>query len=504
MYSKKNDYRPLLLSLLFTGMMYTVLAQLCIHPGGAVTVKNGTSLFVGTDLSIHSTDEGSGYLVDQTLNYGVSITGNISVERFMTSGAWHNVSVPTSNANSTLFDGTDLVFYYDETIIFNDWNFGWVWHEGALDIMRGYDLYIPDDPLTINYASSNPADLNTGHYSINVSLTNVPEGEIPDHKGWNLLGNPYPSPIDWMAEIAWDKTSINDAKYIWDPVGEVYTIFIGGPDPIGINGGTQFIPSNQGFWVQANENGLVSVNNQARVGQTPLTPDYYKYTESSYPILRLVAMGNEKKDEIIIRFIEGTTKGFDKGFDAIKLFTASPEVPQLAIKSNARFLALNSIGRLEADLEVPLFFKAGKDGLYTIVVSPQSRIDSHISCYIKDTKTGSYTKLGENTAFHFDYKTSDRSDRFSILFNPTAHTLANEADSFRAFSHQGLITVINHTGLEMSALLVINNMMGQKLFEKRVQLNNVYTFDPKLPSATYVVSIISGKIVSQHKISFIQ
>ena len=113
----------------------------------------------------------------------------------------------------------------------------------------------------------------------------MPNGEIESHKGWNLVGNPYPSPLDWLSEAGWDKSDINDAKYIWNPAAYNYTIFLGGSEPIGINGGTRYIPSNQGFWVQANQNGTLSVNNVARVGIMSSTPDFYKSTFSSFPLV---------------------------------------------------------------------------------------------------------------------------------------------------------------------------------------------------------------------------
>lgn len=260
------NYKHIALIIIFASLGCNLSAQFVVTPNNSITIKEGSSLYIGTNLSLESTNSGSGYLADQTTDGDVTITGNIIVQRYISANGWHNVSMPVTSANSSLFSGSDLVFYYDETKIYNDWNFGWVWYEGDLSIMKGYDVYLDANAITVNYTATNSSGLNTGAYNIGVTLTNVTNGETENHKGWNLIGNPYPSPLDWLEEGGWNKSNINDAKYIWNPDADNYTIFLGGASPVGINGGTQFIPSNQGFWVQAVANGNVSVNNSARKG----------------------------------------------------------------------------------------------------------------------------------------------------------------------------------------------------------------------------------------------
>ena len=126
-------------------MHFRSQAQFSIGPGGFVTLKEGGSLMIGTDLHIKSVAGSSGHFADQTVNGDVTITGDITVERYMAPDIWHNVASPVSNETSDCFTGTDLVFWYDETLIWNDWNFGWVWYIGAtggpLMVFRGYDVY---------------------------------------------------------------------------------------------------------------------------------------------------------------------------------------------------------------------------------------------------------------------------------------------------------------------------------------------------------------------------
>ena len=128
---------------------FLVKAQLTINPGGFITINPSGSMYVGTNLHINSDASGSGYWVDRTTSNDVSITGSVDIERYITQSGWHNTASPVNNAVSSVFTGIDLIFYYDETIIQNDWNFGWVWYSGILEEMKGYDVYI-SSPLLVN------------------------------------------------------------------------------------------------------------------------------------------------------------------------------------------------------------------------------------------------------------------------------------------------------------------------------------------------------------------
>ncbi len=190
-------------------------------------------------------------------------------------------------------------------------------YEGALSVMKGYDIFVSGSNITATYTGVG-SNLNTGSFSMNVYRTDPANGEIESHKGWNLLGNPYPSPVDWQNEAGWNKTGINNAKYIWNPSASNYTIWLGGNDPIGLNGGTQYIPAAQGFWVQATQNGSISINNTSRVGIATSTPGYYK-NSISYPLIKLETIANNYHDECIIRFLKSADNAFNLHKDASKL-----------------------------------------------------------------------------------------------------------------------------------------------------------------------------------------
>ncbi len=468
-----------------------VSAQLSLDAGSMLTVKNGTHLFVGTSLTLKSNSFSSGYWVDQTLDNGIEISGSITVERYLSPDQWHNVSVPLNNITSTVWSNTDLVFYYDEAIIQNDWNFGWVWYSGNLNVMKGYDVFVPETALTASYFSTNPLDLNTGSFSTNVSLTNMANGETSEHKGWNLIGNPYPSPVDWLITEAWDKTPVNDAKYIWDPIANVYTVFLGGSNPVGLNGGTQFIPAQQGFWVQALQNGNVQVNNAARVGITASTPDYYKLTEIAYPLLKLRLTGNNYHDETILRFIEGASDGFDKNTDAGKLFGSEREVPQLATLSKGKCMAVNTLEKINPGLVIPLYLKTGTEGQYILETDALTTLTASDSCYLWDKKTKQFSPLNAAHPYAFDSRYADQENRFSVVFCPKQAARLIPEQPFQVRENKGVLTFYPSAGMQSASDFQIYNLAGQIVFEGTLPPSGPTSFAPALPSGICIIRVFS-------------
>jgi len=477
------------------------MAQLVISPESSITVTNGTSLYVGTSLFLKSDATGSGHIADQNISGNIDITGDISIERYLTQDGWHNVSAPLNNLSSTSFTGTDLIFYYDETIIMNDWNFGWVLYEGPLEIMRGYDVFLPTTTTTTYYAPS-AGSLNTGTYTQAITRTNPPNGEVLNRKGWNLLGNPYPSPVDWIQESGWNKNDINDAKYIWNPDNNNYTIFLGGSSPTGINDATQYIPSNQGFWVQAVQNGSVQINNSARMGVAELTPGYYKNNNSEHSELRLIASGNGYTDETLIRFIEESTIDFDINLDASKLFTLHDSVPQINTVTANNLLAINTLPELTDGLKINLNFVCNSVGTYSISISENSTIDDRNSIYIADKLLGNIHEITTSRDYYFQHSPLNNESRFVVYFNPSEDILNNDLNKneFTLTTSKNTITVIRNTTMYSNGIINIYNLLGQKI--STVELTNTHktSFNLIAQSGYYIASIIVDNQAFNYKI----
>ena len=98
--------------------------------------------------------------------------------------------------------------------------------------------------------------LNSGNQTISVTKSN---------NGWNLVGNPYPSYIDWD-KIFPDATNINNAVYFYDVSNNQYE------SRVDYVGASKDIPSGQGFFVHCNDAGggslPLTINHRLNASQT--------------------------------------------------------------------------------------------------------------------------------------------------------------------------------------------------------------------------------------------
>ncbi|MFZ4706568.1 MAG: beta strand repeat-containing protein, partial [Bacteroidales bacterium] len=167
----------------------TIGSKLSISPATNLTVTGAFANNAGeSGLVVKS----GGSLIE---NNGVSAT----VEREITGDEWHLISSPVSDATSGIFTGKYLQTHTESTNAFTDI----IPTNVPLTAMKGYALWGVESISTVAF----PGTLNTGTQSYSTSYSGP-------GKGWNLVGNPYPSSIDWNAASGWTKTNVNGSIYL--------------------------------------------------------------------------------------------------------------------------------------------------------------------------------------------------------------------------------------------------------------------------------------------------
>lgn len=394
-------WKLILLLTLFALVTQLVKAQgIRVGPGACLRVESGTTLDVtGGNLQLDSDGMGDASLIDHG-NVTYSGSGQAVIQRYLTEGKWHLVSSPVNSALSGIFLNDYLQYHAEPT---NGWT-DIIPVDVPLNTMQGYALWsVEAGPATEVFSGIS----NSGSYSKGFSQTG---------SGWNLMGNPYPSAIDWDAVSV--PAQLNGAVYLFDPTtgsNGIYRYYITG----GGAGNTtsRYIPSGQGFFVRATGGpGTLSLNNSVRVhsGQ-----DFYKSDENE-SMLVLEVSGNEITTKAAVRFNEYSTPGIDRQYDVFRIFSTSPEVPELFTRYADSELAVNTLPSIVGNEAVPLWFRCGAGGAYSIHASGLETFNSDVPVFLQDLGSGILTDLRKTPAYSFGAQPgTDKA--FLVLFtNPAS------------------------------------------------------------------------------------
>ncbi len=470
------------LSVTNTGGITTQLSQLTanaltiassckftINPAKAVAVSGTLSNSASTSgLVLKSDATGTASLIHNTNSVPAT------VERYINGAAeaWHFLSSPVSNqsiSGTWLPSGTygNLTGY--DLYLWNEPNSCWIYkldvtstinwntvHPGANFMAgRGYLYSVQATNPTKEFVG----DLNNGslNYGLTISSSNV------SLNGFCLVGNPYPSPIDWQASLGWTRSNLVNSgggydMWIWNPAANNYGVcnsFTG----VVTNGVTRYIAPMQGFFVRAVSTGNLSLDNTVRVINSASNWLKSKAHDNN---ISLSVNSDEGfgSDEILIGF------GYSKNENgAVKLFSKVSSAPSLFIASASNYLSVRYLTTPEENTIVPLMFTPGMNGNFTISASfNPSNFETVI---LEDRKMHYFQNMKEQNTYSYHSKVSDASNRFALYFEP----IKNHSDSgFPARIYtDGFQLIVDLTLVSKETDIVVYDIMGRLLLHQKLQ-----------------------------------
>jgi hypothetical protein len=412
---------------------------------GNLTVSNSTSLTIpaGNATTVNGILTLSGGVfatngnLSQNLYNGAiapggsgTVTGSIRFFKTIWGDKYHYISLPVPTTGITTTEWTDDVviksgansnlYTYNEAIPDSSQKVGWtaVAPGAAVTPMVGYALYFPrwiynttvdvsasyDNTMT---SVSSPVLKNTP------STTPVPK---PASDGWNFLGNPFPSTIDWTLVAAADRAGLNNAIYAYDSRRMLYTAYVVGGSPVSVNGGTQYIGSMQGFFVKvttAGVNGTLILRNAARV--TTTLKDVWRTQGSSDKRLRLTVANGSYADEMVVRFHDAATEQFDGEYDGYKMINDAVVPSLFAYTAEANY-SVNTLPNSLMEKTIPLQLNVASDTLCTWTAD-MSGFTQDESMVLEDRLLGTAQDLSENPTFAIQLKKGVYANRFYLQYS---------------------------------------------------------------------------------------
>ena len=440
------------------------IETLTISDNNTITIGNGCVLTVTGTLTNNGNAsnliiEDGGQLI---CNNPVNATLQKGIEAAEVWGepgadAWYFIASPvdgyeTSNVIITGTSDTDLYSFDEES--------GY-WFNGqgtehpfnTLNRGQGY-LYANKTGDNLSFLGTMPAT-NT---NIEKTLSYAGNGDL---KGFNLMGNPF------TCNLTNDNVKIQDGETQTSLT--TYYIVENGTELATMELSSNPIKPGRGFLIQADKDGQKLVFNPgAKRGETLNKPSF----------IRIEAGDADFMDRAYVQFGQGNT---------LRKMTINDNVSHVYVMSEGKDYAAATIQ--EAQGEMPVNFKAHRDGQYTITVNPEEVEMGYL--HLIDNISGNDIDLLATPSYTFSAKADDYESRFRLVFSTTMVN-AEMGEDF-AFISDGQLVIAN----EGEAILQVIDVTGRVVAIENI--NGTCSKAINAKAGVYVLRLINGTDVKTQK-----
>ena len=192
-----------------------------------------------------------------------------------------------------------------------------------------------------------------------------------------------------------------------------------------------------------------------------------------------VSFNNAITDRARVRFGEGSVLGkFNFNENATKLYIPQGSKDYAVVRSNAQG-------------EMPVNFRASKNGTYTFSVEPKNVEMAYL--HLIDNKTGADVDLLATPSYSFEARTTDYANRFRLEFNTNGVEENNATANFAYFN--GSSWTVNNMG---EATLQVVDVMGRVLSTETISGNTEVNLNQA--SGVYMLRLVNGNDVKVQKV----
>jgi hypothetical protein len=410
-----------------------------------------------------------------------TVTGDVTVLRNIAGlNQYHFLSSPISNAAlGNVFPAGDVLNIYLRE--YNEATGNWVnlAIPATLENGKGYSFFMDIANTTATFTGT----LNNSN--VLPMMSNSGTSGNTNYDGWNLLGNPFASAIQWGLG-SWALNNVNNEVHVWS--NGVYLSYAGGTGSLtdGI------IPAQQGFFVKAN----APVPSLTIPTASRLHSSQGFYKNNIADLLRLDVSDNSTyTDATFVRFNYDATEEFDQAFDAHKLDNDEAAPMLYTMHGETRF-SINTLKSISETPEVPVYFKAGADGEYTINASGMESFENRI-IYLTDLLTGLRQDLRENPVYAFNASTGDDANRFKLSF-ATVGIGEQPGLNIGVYAANGEIRL--QLPEAMRGTVNVASLSGQILLSRNFSASGEFGIRTQLPAGIYLVTVVTDQGIATRKV----
>ena len=418
---------------------------------------------------INSTSTSTGGRIGEVFS-GFTLTGDITVRRFLPAGPAGNAMLASPVIGATLSQWDDSLqisgFGFPDGCAYGDTStiatFSSCYFSVKTYFVDHYiDITNSNEPLTngLSFEVFTGDDLTTFsgttlEVSGGINLTDV---TTTTTSGWKFVGNPYASPV--LFSQASTTNSLQKYFYVYDHISGAWQWY----DKVS---GTSSIPSladgliasGQGVWVHGF--GFLTFPQSSK---TSNSATFIRNQELTDEVNLVLSQDNSTFfSQMSIAFDNSATDGIDE-LDIHRLATGTEKASSLYMTFGEESITKNYVSDNEEDKTFDLTFNCLNEAYYTINIADLAAFGPYKNIYLIDHETNEMVNLTEENYTFFSGK--GEFNRFTIV-------LSNTTISSKEIFNTGVTTTDNLSIVQMGNVL---NLSSDSKFSKPVALKLINT-----------------------------
>jgi hypothetical protein len=256
-------------------------------------------------------------------------------------------------------------------------------------------------------------------FSGNLAVKLNPGATESQQLGWNLIGNPYPSPINL------NKVYTTNSNHILPSFSALakgnrysgrYAVWLrlNENEGIGINGASRYVASQEAFFTKAIANDSLRFNNNQRADIVKIVPET---GNTLFPYIRFSLFQNEQADEALIYFKPNTSPGYSPLSDALKPPVMGGQFAMYTLKGDEK-LAIHSRKELLQTDTIPLATESVSAGIFQFRLSEFHKIPATTIIWLEDRQNGTLVNLKQNPQTQVTLPEGVHSGRYYLILTP--------------------------------------------------------------------------------------
>jgi len=460
----------------------------------SLTIKTGATLTIASDGGL--TIDGSLFTTDAnalTANSSSSIivTGiannNIKYNRNLATTNWYLVASPFTGEtienlrdSNSLASGSDTnvgLAFYNNTLSSNRWVYQNTASTGSINVGQGYSVKL-----------ATAGDLSFSGIVNTVTKTSTIS---QSSSNFNLVGNPFSAYLnlgDFFADNVTAGILSEATAWFWNQSTSTYDT-----KTSGIDGSFEVAPA-QGFFLSAGSASTTATFDIADI--THQSTDAFQKTTDTRPQIKVFIKEDMNNRYTRVFYIEGTTTGFDNGYDGTIFGGANNSFQvysELITDNNGEKLGVQALPDSGYEnMVVPLGIKADS-GKEVIFSSESLNLPDGIKVFLEDREANTFTRL--------DVVGSDYSFTPIIALNGIGRFYLHTSNSSLSTSSNSLFKKVNIYKLNTTTLRITGlpngkstiklfSILGHEISSTSFESNGTYNASlPKRATGVYIVQI---------------